>query len=112
MDFRQICVQQQGLLAYLVMTYRQQAADSCLHYRVAWGAVTGSWAHCSWLAVGISCRNQKAGTTLNRLAERREGVSQDKIHICGAHGSLINAQTEKILVCVISPPNVFPILLF
>lgn len=31
---------------------RQQAADSCLQDRVARGAVTGSWAHCSWLSSG------------------------------------------------------------
>lgn len=110
MDFRRIRVQQQRLLACLVMTHCQQAADSCLQYRVAWGAVTGSRAHCSWLAVGISCRNQKAGTTLNWLAERSEGISQDKIHICGAHGSLIDGKNCS-LFCI-SPPNVFALLLF
>lgn len=50
---------------------RQQAADSCLQDRVARGAVTGSWAYCSWLAVGISCRNHRAETTANRLVQRK-----------------------------------------
>lgn len=31
---------------------RQQAADSCLQDRVARGAVTGSWAYCSWVSSG------------------------------------------------------------